>query len=463
MDSFNTVKEIMLSQGSSIEHIRVFKKLFKNFKEEKTKKIKWESISTPQKELIIEYKSLEEPNKEEISTLLSSLAVCKLNGGLGSSMGCVGPKSAIEVREGKTFLDLIVSQIKSLNQEYNADVPLVLMNSFNTHQDTKKIIHKYREQLQVLTFQQHEFPRIRNDTLLPLAKDLYGSDASYPPGHGDFYASIYQSGTLDTLLEQGKDFIFVGNADNLGANVDLKILNHMKNNDIPFIMEVTPKTRADVKGGTIIQKDNGTLCLLEIAQVSKEHREEFKSVKKFKFFNTNNIWVNLRALKAKLENGGLDLDIIRNKKTVHNIPVIQLETAIGAGINNFQNSCAVNVPRSRFLPVKKTDDLLLVQSNLFKLNDGLLIRNPERQFEGLPLIRLGEFFKTVEDYHERMTNIPDILELDLLTIVGDVHFGRNVTLRGNVIVVCEQEELHLPDHSLLENKVLTGSIKVGEL
>ena len=40
------------------------------------------------------------------------MAVLKLNGGLGTTMGCVGPKSAIEVRDGMTFLDLSVRQIE---------------------------------------------------------------------------------------------------------------------------------------------------------------------------------------------------------------------------------------------------------------------------------------------------------------------------------------------------------------
>jgi len=143
--------------------------------------------------------------------------------------------------------------------------------------------------------------------------------------------------------------------------------------------------------------------------------------------------------------------------------VIQLETAIGGAISAFEGAKAVNVPRSRFLPVKKTDDLLLVQSNLFVLNDGVLVKNPERQFSGLPMVRLGPYFQNYEDYQKRFETIPDMLELDLLTVVGDVTFGKHITLRGNVILVCEQGSLALPDGAVLENKVLTGSIKMGEL
>jgi UTP--glucose-1-phosphate uridylyltransferase len=104
-----------------------------------------------------------------------------------------------------------------------------------------------------------------------------------------------------------------------------------------------------------------------------------------------------------------------------------------------------------------------VQSNLFLFKDGILQQNPARQFDSLPLIRLGEAFQDVESYHNRFQTIPDILELDLLTVVGNVYFGKNLVLRGNVIVVCESGELHLPDHSQLENKVLTGRTSLGEL
>ena len=61
-----------------------------------------------------------------------------------------------------------------------------------------------------------------------------------------------------------------------------------------FIMEVTDKTKADVKGGTLIDYE-GNIQLLEVAQVPSEHIEDFKSVRKFKIFNTNNLWLNLKG------------------------------------------------------------------------------------------------------------------------------------------------------------------------
>ena len=89
----------------------------------------------------------------------------------------------------------------------------------------------------------------------------------YPPGHGDFYQAFHNSGLLDELVDQGRKYVFLSNIDNLGATVDLSILKHIVEASSEFIMEVTDKTRADVKGGTLINYD-GHLRLLEVAQVN---------------------------------------------------------------------------------------------------------------------------------------------------------------------------------------------------
>lgn len=182
----------------------------------------------------------------------------------------------------------------------------------------------------------------------------------YPPGHGDLYDALTNSGLLDRLLAAGKEYIFVSNVDNLGAVVDLNILQHMIDSQAEFLMEVTDKTKADVKGGTLIDYE-GTIRLLEIAQVPSDHVEDFKSVRKFKIFNTNNLWLNLRAIKRVMDGEGMDLEIIvNNKSTDSGEAVIQLETAVGAAIKHFRNAHGINVPRSRFLPVKSCSDLLLM-------------------------------------------------------------------------------------------------------
>ncbi|KAJ3274426.1 UTP-glucose-1-phosphate uridylyltransferase [Terramyces sp. JEL0728] len=427
----------------------------------------WDEVQSPSAETIIPYTKLEKINSKDA---LSKLAVLKLNGGLGTTMGCVGPKSAIEVRDGMTFLDMTVRQIEYLNSENGVDVPLILMNSFNTDIETKRLIQKYTAQeLNIMTFNQSRFPRIQKDTHLPMAKDHLGRPSDwYPPGtlfltlgHGDLFESLANSGTLDALLEQGKEYLFVSNIDNLGATVDENILSHLVQSGAEFIMEVTDKTKADIKGGTLIEYEN-SVRLLEIAQVPNEHLEDFKSIKKFKIFNTNNLWVNLKAIKRVVENQELSMEIIVNHKTDENgEKVVQLETAVGAAIKHFKGSHGINVPRSRFLPVKSTSDLFLITSDLYKLNHGELILNPKRLFGSVPLVKLGDHFKKVNNFLTRFQGPPHILELDHLTVTGDVTFGHDVVLSGTVIIVANfGNRIDIPSGAILHDKVVSGNLRI---
>jgi UTP--glucose-1-phosphate uridylyltransferase len=215
--------------------------------------------------------------------------------------------------------------------------------------------------------------------------------------------------------------------------------------------------------GTLIQYD-GNVRLLEFAQVPKDHVEEFKSIKKFKIFNTNNIWVNMESIAKNIEKFET-LDLIVNKKDVGLQKVIQLETACGSAIKLFDKGIGIKVSRSRFLPVKNNSDLMLVQSNLYALQHGRLVFNHLRVEkmgeESSPLIKLGDEFKTVADFNERMPEIPDILELDHLTVSGNVFFGKKIVLKGNVIIVTT-ERIDIPDGSILENKVITGGMRIHD-
>lgn len=446
-----------------------FFSLFRRYLNDKAKgnTISWEKIAPPAPSQVVAYDQL--PNSDAVE-FLNKLAVVKLNGGLGTSMGCVGPKSVIEVRDGMSFLDLSVRQIEYLNRTYDVNVPFVLMNSFNTDADTASIIKKYEgHNIDILTFNQSRYPRVLKDSLLPAPK-TYDSQLSdwYPPGHGDVFESLYNSGILDQLLERGIEIIFLSNADNLGAVVDLRILQHMVETKSEYIMELTDKTKADVKGGTIIDYE-GTARLLEIAQVPKEHVNEFKSIKKFKYFNTNNIWMSLRAVKRIVENSELEMEIIPNDKSIPadkkgeaDISIVQLETAVGAAIRHFKNAHGVNVPRRRFLPVKTCSDLMLVKSDLYTLKHGNLVIDPNR-FGPAPLIKLGTDFKKVAQFQKRIPSIPKIVELDHLTITGNVNLARGVILKGTVIIVAtEGSTIDIPPGSVLENVVVQGSLRILE-
>lgn len=242
--------------------------------------------------------------------------------------------------------------------------------------------------------------------------------------------------TLTDLYYVGRKYVFLSNIDNLGATVDLNILNSLLSPAHPptYMMEVTDKTQADVKGGTLIQYENH-VRLLEIAQVPKAHVDEFKSVKKFKIFNTNNLWISLAEIKRLLEERRMDMEIIVNGKHLDvrgGLDIIQLETAVGSAMKNFSGALGINVPRSRFLPVKKTSDLLLVMSNLYSLQNGTLTMNPLRSFPSVPLVKLGDSnFSKVRDFLSRFASIPDLVELNHLTVSGDVTFGNGVSLKGN--------------------------------
>lgn len=429
------------------------------------KDIEWDLIKPPPRDMVVPLSDIETNlSYEEKRELLSQLVVLKLNGGLGTSMGCQGPKSAIEVRAGYTFLDLTIRQIEYLNKEYKVSVPLVLMNSFNTHSETEKILHKYEHScVDIHCFNQHRFPRVFKETLRPVPTDAHetASGQWYPPGHGDVFGSFLRSAAYRTLAAQGREYVFISNIDNLGATVEFNILKHMAESRAEYIMELTDKTRADVKGGTLIQYEDKAR-LLEIAQVPRKHVDEFKSVKKFKIFNTNNLWVNLKAIDRVVSSGALhDMDVITNMKSYNGKAVIQLERAAGAAIQFFEGSHGINVPRSRFLPVKGTSDLFVVQSNLYTVARGQMVMNPARPFPTVPLVKLGDQFTHVEKYLSRFTNIPDILELDHLTVSGDVTFGSDVTLSGTVIIVANHgSRIDIPSGSRLENKVVSGNLRI---
>lgn len=273
--------------------------------------------------------------------------------------------------------------------------------------------------------------------MLPLPTTKYDRstrDKWYPPGHGDIYNALFESGLLENLIHQGKEYIFISNVDNLGATVNLDMLYHMINEDSEFVMEVTDKTRADVQGGTLVSYRDKP-HLLEISQVPKNHMDDFRSINKFQTFNTNNLWVNLRAIQRLVAQDIIDIEPLVSFPTVKNTKAVQLETAAGEAIQFFKNFIGVKVPRSRFLPVKSSSDLFLVQSNLYQIKHGSLLMNPERSVATIPIVKLGLEFQSVKEYAARFERgIPNILELDHLTVAGDIKFGSDIALKVRLLV-----------------------------
>lgn len=310
--------------------------------------------------------------------LLEKLCVIKLNGGLGTSMGLERAKSLIAVKDGLNFLDFIARQILALRAAHGVKGPrFLLMDSFGTSADTLKYLQKYPELAAdgPLDFLQSRVPKLAADTLEPVVW-TWNPDLEWcPPGHGDLYPSLLGSGLLEKLAGEGIEYLFVSNSDNLGATVDLGLLSYFAQSGLAFLMEAAERTASDRKGGHLARrKSDGRLVLREIAQCPEEDYAAFQSTARHRFFNTNTLWLRVSALqKALRENGGvLPLPLIKNHKTVDprdpaSTKVLQLESAMGAAIECFEASGAVLVPRTRFAPVKTTEDLLALRSDAYRV------------------------------------------------------------------------------------------------
>ena len=297
-------------------------------------------------------------------TVLNQAVMLKLNGGLGTGMGLEKAKSLLVAKQGLSFLDIIIRQIISQRKKFNSALPLVFMNSFSTETDTKQVLDQFPELSQgqkgiPLTFIQNKVPKILTTNKEPAEWPQDPSKAWCPPGHGDIYTALQTSGILDQLLNQGIKYAFISNSDNLGANLDLSVLGYFADQDTSFMMEVADRTAADKKGGHLAQFANGELLLRESAQCHEEDSDSFQDISKYKYFNTNNLWIRLDRLKTLLdENKGiLNLPLIQNKKTLdprdaESPKVIQFETAMGAAISNFTDSIAIRIPKSRFFSYK---------------------------------------------------------------------------------------------------------------
>jgi len=366
--------------------------------------------------------------------LSGQAVVIKLNGGLGTGMGLERVKSLLPVKDGLTFLDVIARQ---------SDVPTIFMDSFATRDDTLAVLDRYPWRWPDLPrdFLQHRVPKVLADDLSPAVWPSQPDLEWCPPGHGDLYDALLTSGTLDALLGAGRRYAFVSNADNLGAVLDPRLLGWFAAHGCPFLMEVTRRTEADRKGGHLARRgSDGRLVLREAAQCPDADAAAFQDVDRHRWFNTNNLMLDLQALRVVLREGVLGLPLIRNRKTLdprdaQSPPVYQLETAMGAAVEVFAGAVALAVPRTRFAPVKTTDDLLAVRSDAYVLTeDARIVLDPSRAKP--PLIALDpRFYKKIDDLDARFPQgAPSLLRCDSLRVRGDFVFGRHVVVRGDVVL-----------------------------
>ena len=367
----------------------------------------------------------------------------KLNGGLGTSMGLDGPKTLLPVRGRKTFLDILVAQVLRARERYGARLPLIFMNSFRTREATLDYLERY-DDLAVgdlpIDFLQGFEPKLTKDELEPVAWPADPDLEWCPPGHGDIYTSLVGTGLLDQLLAEGFRYASIANGDNLGAGPNATLAGWFAASGAPYAAEVCPRTPNDRKGGHLaIRKADGQLILRDTAQTAPEEMAFFTDEYRHPYFHANNLWVDLVALQRLMaeRRNVLGLPLIRNEKTVDpsdaSTPeVIQMETAMGAAIEVFPGAQAIAVERDRFLPVKTTNELMLVRSDAFALDgDARLVATTER----LPAVSLDKrFYALLPDFDQRVEFVPSLREARSLTVEGDWTFSDPVTVVGDAVL-----------------------------
>lgn len=457
------IRARMEHRGIHAEAITEFLRRAARVNEGFTGKLHWSEIDRADPG---DLKDLDDLEDEALPTDLAKLVVIKLNGGLGTSMGLSCAKTLLPIKGSETFLSIIRRQIELLRTRFQAPIPLLFMSSIATQSDTLAVPGIARINAAIsgglpASFLQSWVPRLRRDDLMPIDAST-PEDGWCPPGHGDIFLSLKTTGLLDTLLSAGIEVAFISNGDNLGASFNGRILRWFIEEQLDFAMEVTPKTQVDLKGGALFRSRpvNGEsrLGLLEIAQVESGHEADFQDVERFPHFNTNNLWLNLKELKKKLETG-LGLPVIVNPKKVEGVEVLQLETAMGSAIGSFSNTRGLVVPRTRFAPVKTNADLLVRRSDCYILreSDGALVANSARHL-GEPTIVLSDDYKYLEDFDRLCKVVPSLIDVGALVVKGPIEFDVPIRLAGKVCLEnasSETVKLSTLKRSSIENESIT--------
>jgi len=390
-----------------------------------------------------------EADEEAARVALDQTVVIKLNGGLGTGMGMDRAKSLLPVRGELTFLDVVVRQVLHLRESLGVRLPLMFLNSFRTRDDTLAALAGYDalpvDGLPVDLLQNRE-PKLVADDLTPVSWPADESLEWCPPGHGDVYTVLYSSGTLDRLLDAGLRYAFLSNGDNLCATADPTVAGWFAGSGAPFAAEVCRRTAADRKGGHLaVRRRDGQLVLRDSAQTAPEDEAAFADIQNHRYFNANNLWVDLRALADTLadRSGVLGLPLIKNQKTVDpsdpsSTRVVQIESAMGAAIEVFPGAQAIEVDRARFLPVKSTDDLLALRSDVYVLDDDYTIRLADG-LDDAPYVDLDpDHYKLIHDFDARFpAGPPSLVGATSFEVAGDWTFEAGVVVRGKVALPVE--------------------------
>mmetsp|Transcript_26876 Transcript_26876/g.58993 ORF Transcript_26876/g.58993 Transcript_26876/m.58993 type:complete len:465 (+) Transcript_26876:67-1461(+) len=447
MPSFDSVRAKMEEEKIAPSAIAAFQSTFDSLVSGNTGMIA-ESTISPAPALV----SSESFTSEKNTSVLSETVVLKLNGGLGTGMGLDKAKSLLKVKGDDTFLDMTAKQIVDMRKEFGMKVKFMLMNSFSTSEDTLNFFKENYPDIageEGLEMLQNKVPKLDEVTLEPASCASDTSNEWCPPGHGDLYAALEGSGSLDALLKDGYKYMFVSNSDNLGASLDLDILTYFAETDAPFMMECCERTANDKKGGHLAKRiSDGQLILRESAMCADEDEDAFQDITLHKYFNTNNLWIRLDKLKEIInENGGfIPLPMIKNKKTVDpkddsSQKVFQLETAMGAAIECFKGASAIVVPRTRFAPVKKCNDLLLLRSDAYIIENNKPVLNPACNGKAPVMALDSKKYKLVGALEEATVGgIPSLVECTSLKISGLVTMTKDTKFVGDVEIVNTSSE-----------------------
>ncbi len=430
----------MRGAGAHPEAIRAFERAYERLESGETA-----MLPSAELEPVGDVPALQDLPDADPRSALSQLVVIKLNGGLATTMGLQQPKSLMEARDGKSFLEFIIGQTLALRGHYDVELPLVLMDSDSTREPTLSELRRHPQLLRdgvAPDFLQSVVPKLDAETLEPVSWPTAPALEWNPPGHGDVYGALRRSGMLDTLLQRGFRHAMISNADNLGSSVDVRIAAHVTAHEIPFLMEVVQGTEADRKGGHVARRTaDGRLVLRETAQTPDSDEGSFRDYRRWRWYNTNTLWVDLQVLASTLAklDGVLELPLIVNRKTVDprdpdSTPVVQLESAMGAAIGSFDGAALLQVPRTRFAPVKTTNDLLVLRSDVYEVGEDLQVEPVPGRADTLPFVELDKrYYRLIDAFERRFPEgAPSLREAERLVVHGDVTFGADVRVRGAV-------------------------------
>ena len=352
-----------------------------------------------------------EVSDEQAADAIRTTAVIKLNGGLGTSMGMDRAKSLLCVRRGLSFLDIIARQVLHLRKTYDAPLPLIFMNSFRTSADTMAALARYDDlagrgpaagvpaeqgaQAAGRRPQPGVVPQGPRPRVVPARprRPLHRAARHRParPAHRAAATSGSSSPTPTTSAPCPTPGSPAGSPRRVRRSRSRR----------------SAVRASDRKGGHFARrKSDGRIVLRETAQTLAGGQGGAGRPRPAPVLPrpTTCGSTSTRCATTLDRRGGiLGLPLIRNVKTVdpadRSTPeVIQIETAMGAAIEVFEGARTIEVGRDRFVPVKTTNDLLVLRSDVYDLGHDFGLD----QAADVPFVELdADYYKLVGEFDKR--------------------------------------------------------------